>query len=70
MAKILERTELAPKIVRLVLAAPEIARRHQPGQFIILRPDAQGERVPMSVANVDAARGTIATVIQEVGANG
>jgi len=67
MSKILERTELAPKIVRLVLDAPEIARRHQPGQFIIMRPDETGERVPMSVADVDRERGTIATVIQEVG---
>ncbi len=67
MARILKRTELAPKIVELVLDAPDIARQHKPGQFIILRPDARGERVPMSVANVDVARGTITTVIQEVG---
>ncbi|MCX8038577.1 MAG: sulfide/dihydroorotate dehydrogenase-like FAD/NAD-binding protein [Candidatus Sumerlaeia bacterium] len=67
MARILKRTELAPKIVELVLDAPDIARQHKPGQFIILRPDARGERVPMSVANVDLAQGTITTVIQEVG---
>jgi len=67
MTKIIEKTELAPKIVRLVLDAPHIARRHQPGQFIILRPDEYGERVPMSVADVDRERGTITTVVQEVG---
>jgi len=67
MNRILERTELAPKIVRLVLETPHIARRHQPGQFIILRPDEHGERVPMSVADVDRARGTVTTVVQEVG---
>lgn len=67
MSRILEKTELAPKIVRLVLDASAIARRHQPGQFIILRPDETGERVPMSVADLDRERGTIATVIQEVG---
>jgi len=68
MSLIIERTELAPKIVRLVLEAPYIARRHQAGQFIILRPDAYSERVPMSVADVDRQRGTITTVVQEVGA--
>ena len=68
MAKIIEKTELAPKIVRLVLEAPYIARRHQAGQFIILRPDQTSERVPMSVADVDRQRGTVATVVQEVGA--
>jgi len=67
MSKILERTELAPKIVRLVLEAPYVARRHQPGQFVIIRPDQNGERVPMSVADMDRPRGTITTVIQEVG---
>jgi len=67
MNRILERTELAPKIARLVLETPHIARRHQPGQFIILRPDEHGERVPMSVADVDRARGTVTTVVQEVG---
>jgi len=67
MSKILERTELAPKIVQLVLESPDIARRHQAGQFVILRADETGERVPMSVANVDRERGTITTVIQEVG---
>ena len=67
MSKILEKTELAPKIVRLVLDAPHIARRHLPGQFIILRPDDPGERVPMSVADVDPQRGTVTTVVQEVG---
>ena len=67
MAKIIEKTELAPKIVQLVLEAPHIARRHQAGQFIILRPDQNSERVPMSVADVDRERGTVATVVQEVG---
>jgi len=67
MVRIIERTELAPKIVRLVLDSPHVARRHQPGQFIILRPDQNGERVPMSVADVDRERGMVATVVQEVG---
>lgn len=67
MNKILEKTILAPKIASLVLDAPDIARAHQPGQFIILRPDAKSERVPMSVADLDRERGSITTVVQEVG---
>ena len=67
MSRILEKEDLAPKIVKLVLDAPEISRRHQPGQFIILRPDETSERVPMSVSHVFPDRGAIATVIQEVG---
>jgi ferredoxin--NADP+ reductase len=66
-SKVVESVELAPKLVKLVLEAPDIARRHKAGQFIILRADPVGERVPMSVADVDHERGTITTVIQEVG---
>jgi len=67
MFEILEKTELAPKICKFVLNTPEIARRHKAGQFIILRPDERGERVPMSVADLDRERGTVTTVVQEVG---
>jgi NAD(P)H-flavin reductase len=67
MSRIVEKEMLAPKIYKLVLEAPEIARRHKAGQFIILRPDEQGERVPMSVADVDREKGTITTVVQELG---
>ncbi|MFC1601306.1 sulfide/dihydroorotate dehydrogenase-like FAD/NAD-binding protein [Candidatus Sumerlaeota bacterium] len=64
---VVSSTELAPNVTRLELEAPLIARKHQAGQFIILRPDATGERVPMSVADKDLERGTITTVIQRVG---
>jgi ferredoxin--NADP+ reductase len=67
MSEIVERIELAPRLVKIVLHAPDIARRHEAGQFIIIRPDENGERVPMSVADVDRARGTITTVVQEMG---
>lgn len=67
MVKVIENSELAPKVIKLVLEAPEIARRHRAGQFIILRPDEKGERVPMSVADTDPEQGTVTTVIQVLG---
>jgi NAD(P)H-flavin reductase len=65
--KIVKATELAPKVVKLELDAPHIARKHKAGQFIIIRPTEHGERVPMSVADKNLETGTITTVVQEVG---
>jgi len=67
MSEILESTLLAPRLTKIVLRAPDIARRHQAGQFIIIRPDETGERVPMSVADIDRERGALTTVVQEIG---
>lgn len=67
MYEIVQREELAPKIVRFVVQAPQVARSHRAGQFVIVRSHDGGERIPLSVADVDREAGTITLVIQEVG---
>ena len=67
MFKILEKKELAPKIKLFKILAPEIARKTQPGQFIILRVRKEGERIPLTIADYDRDAGTITFVFQEVG---
>ncbi|MDR1998086.1 MAG: sulfide/dihydroorotate dehydrogenase-like FAD/NAD-binding protein [Candidatus Margulisbacteria bacterium] len=59
--------QLSPAVYRLTVEAPEIARKHQPGQFIILRIDEAGERIPLTIADKDTAAGTIDLVVQTVG---
>ncbi len=65
--RILEKKVLAPAINMFVVEALRIARKAQPGQFVILRLDEKGERVPMTIADSDADRGVITFVVQEVG---
>lgn len=65
---ILERRELIPgKTTKLVLEAPHIARKAKPGNFVILRVGPSGERVPLTIADADAAKGTITLVYLVVG---
>jgi len=67
MYPIVRRRRLVPGIVSLTVAAPEIAGAHRPGQFVILRIDEKGERIPLTVADKDPELGTITLVFQEVG---
>lgn len=67
MNKIIERKDLAPSLIEFVVEAPLIARRVQPGQFIILIVREEGERIPLTVADFDRERGTITLVFQVVG---
>jgi ferredoxin--NADP+ reductase len=67
MNKILERTEVAPKTVHLVIEDPELARLRKPGQFLIVRAGEHSERIPLSIAGADVERGTLDIVVQEVG---
>lgn len=67
MFPIFEARYLAPDIKRFVIQAPRIARRHQAGQFVIVRLYAKGERIPLTIESSDAARGTISVVVQAVG---
>lgn len=67
MYKIVERQDLAPKIKLFKVEAVEIARKARPGQFIILRIDDEGERIPLTIADYDAQGGTITIIFQEVG---
>ena len=67
MFKILEARFLAPGIKRFVIEAPRIARKHQAGQFVILRLYERGERIPLTIERADVERGTISLVVQSVG---
>ncbi len=67
MFEILEKERISPGVNRAVISAPEIARAHRPGQFIILRAHKDGERIPLTVADKDTEKGTITLVWQEVG---
>jgi ferredoxin--NADP+ reductase len=66
-ARVLKKEYIAPSIYRIELEAPLIARKHQAGQFIILRVNATGERIPLTVLDKDPAAGTITIVFQVVG---
>jgi len=65
--EILRREDLAPVSKLLVVRAPVIARKARAGQFVIVRIDEGGERVPLTVADYDREEGTITLVFQEVG---
>ncbi len=67
MARVIDTRELTPVTKLLVLEAPLVARHAEPGQFVIVRVDAHGERVPISLTDFDAIAGTITVVVQQVG---
>jgi NAD(P)H-flavin reductase len=67
MFEILAKERIGPGVNRAVISAPDIARAHKPGQFIILRTEENGERIPLTVADKDVEKGTITLVWQEVG---
>lgn len=67
MNEILKVRKLAPNVREYVIDAPMVARRAKPGQFIILRVDENGERVPFTIADYDREKGTVTILVQEVG---
>lgn len=67
MYKIVNKQDLNPTVSLLKIDAPEIARKAKPGQFIILRVDEEGERIPLTIADHDDASGTVTIVFQLVG---
>jgi ferredoxin--NADP+ reductase len=67
VAKILRKEEIAPRFWRFEVEAPEIARKHKAGQFVMLMVSERGERIPLTVAGADLERGSITLVVQEVG---
>jgi len=64
---ILEKERLAPEITFFQIKAPLVARKCQPGQFIILRLDEKGERIPLTMTEYNREKGTIGIVVQDVG---
>ena len=67
MFKILSKKELAPNIFEMVVHAPRVAKAAKPGQFIIVRTDELGERIPLTICDYDADKGTVTIVTQIVG---
>jgi ferredoxin--NADP+ reductase len=67
MYKVLKKEKLVPTITRLKIMAPLIAEKTKPGNFIILRVDEKGERVPLTIADYDREEGSITIIFQEVG---
>ncbi|MFH0982533.1 MAG: sulfide/dihydroorotate dehydrogenase-like FAD/NAD-binding protein [Planctomycetota bacterium] len=67
MYEVVERRMIVPNLHEFTVKAPDVAAAVQPGNFIILRPDEYGERVPLSVADWDRAAGTVTTVFMQVG---
>ena len=68
MYRIVRRKALRPTVTQLEIEAPLVARKAKPGQFIILRVDEDGERIPLTVAGTDPSEGTVKIIFQVVGA--
>ncbi|MCD8292736.1 MAG: bifunctional dihydroorotate dehydrogenase B NAD binding subunit/NADPH-dependent glutamate synthase [Prevotellaceae bacterium] len=67
MNKIISKVQLSQKVFQLEVEAPLIARSRKAGHFVIIRIDEKGERIPLTIASADTARGTITLVVQTVG---
>ena len=67
MYKILDKKVLNPTVIQLQIEAPLVANKARPGQFIILRVDENGERIPLTVAGVNKENGTVKIIFQVVG---
>jgi len=67
MMRIVAKEEVVPNVHRMVIDAPLIARKVKPGNFIIVMPDEVGERIPLSVSDWDAEKGTVTVFFLEVG---
>ena len=67
MFEIIRKQALNPTVTRMEIAAPLIARKAEPGQFVILRAGAESERIPLTIADSDAQSGAITLIYQIVG---
>ena len=67
MFKILTKKELNPTVTLMEIEAPFVAKKAEPGQFVILRVDEDGERIPLTVADFDREKGTVTIIFQIVG---
>ena len=68
MYRIVSKKILNPTVTQMEIEAPRVANKARPGQFIILRVDGEGERIPLTVAGVDRDAGTVKIIFQVVGA--
>ena len=67
MFEIKEKKHLAPIVFQMAISAPRVAKKAQPGQFIILRIDENGERIPLTIKDSDPEKGTVTIVVQVAG---
>ncbi len=67
MFKIESKEVLGPEVFRFWIKAPRVAKSRRPGQFVIIRVDEKGERVPLTVADVNREAGTISLIVQRIG---
>ena len=69
MFKIIKKKELSPGVFHYDIEAPRVAKKALPGQFIVLRVNEEGERIPLTIADFDREAGTITLIFQAVGAS-
>ena len=67
MYRIVRKEALRPTVTLYEIEAPLIAKKAQPGQFIILRVDENGERIPITINDYDPEKGTVTIIVQTVG---
>jgi ferredoxin--NADP+ reductase len=67
MFKILRKEILGPEMVLMELAAPNISKTAEPGQFVVIRVYEKGERIPLTIADFDRSKGTVTIVFQKIG---
>ena len=67
MYEIVSKTVLNPTVIKMEIKAPFVAKKAQAGQFIILRTNIEGERIPLTVADYDREKGTVTIIFQKVG---
>jgi len=65
--EIVEARFLAPDVKLFRITAPRVAKKQKPGQFVIIRLDEQGERIPLTIADSDLAAGTVTIIVQGIG---
>ncbi|MBO5742859.1 MAG: sulfide/dihydroorotate dehydrogenase-like FAD/NAD-binding protein, partial [Clostridia bacterium] len=68
MYKIIRKKELNPTVTLMEIEAPRVAKKAEPGQFIILRVSEEGERIPLTIADFNREKGTVTIIFQIVGA--
>ncbi len=68
MYRIVKKEALKPAVTLYEIEAPMVAKKAQPGQFIILRVDENGERIPITIHDYDAEKGTVTIIVQTIGA--
>ena len=67
MYKIIAKRPLAPQIFLMDIEAPRVAKSAKPGQFVIIKMDEKGERIPLTICDYDIKRGTVTIVVQTIG---